>query len=115
MKTVLILMLQTAALPEVPPDSPRDAAIATVAIPLHVRKPCEVSPDPDVITVCGKKRDDQFRLKPIPLPAGMKEPIDGPGIDFDLGPAHGNVYAQTVERPDGIPDKRIMMTLTMPF
>ncbi|RYY15421.1 MAG: hypothetical protein EOO36_12735 [Cytophagaceae bacterium] len=65
--------------------------------------------------VCGKRRDDQFRLKPIPLPAGMKMPVDGPGMDFDSGAVHGNLYADQVGRPDGIPDRRIMVTLTMPF
>lgn len=108
MTTLLMLVLQ-AALPESSP------AAATVAIPLRVRKPCEVSPDRDDIVVCGKRHDDQFRLKPIPLPAGVKKPIDGPGVDFDIGDVHGNVYTDQVGRPDGLPDRRIMVTLKMPF
>ena len=115
MKTVLMLMLQAMGTPEAVPESRPDLAVATVAIPLHVRQPCEVSSDPDVITVCGKSRDDQFRLKPIPLPAGRKARASRPGINFDLGPVQGDVHAETAARPDGIPDKRIMVTLKMPF
>lgn len=108
MTTLLMLLLQAAA-PESPP------AAATVAIPLRVRRPCKVSPDPNEIVVCGKRHDDQFRLKPIPLPAGMKRPIDGPGVDFDMGDVHGNLYADQVGRPDGLPDRRIMIRLTKAF
>lgn len=112
MTTLLMLLLQAAA-----PESPPAAAI--VAIPLRLRKPCEISPDPNPepneVVVCGKRHDDQFRLKPIPLPAGMKKPIDGPGVDFDLGDVHGNLYADQVGRPDGLPDRRIMIRLTKAF
>ena len=105
---LLMLLLQATA-----PESPPRPAI--VAEPLRTRKPCEMSPDPDEITVCGRRDDDRFRVKPIPLPAGMKTPVDGPGMDFDIGTAHGNIYADQVGRPDGIPDRRIMVTLKWPF
>ncbi|MGY4398065.1 hypothetical protein ACVWZA_003267 [Sphingomonas sp. UYAg733] len=106
----LMLLLQAATLPE--STQPQDTR---VDLPLRVRRPCEVSPDIDEIVVCDRRHDDQFRLKPIPLPAGMKTPIDGPGVDFDIGKAHGNVYTTTGARADGLPDKRIMLTVTMPF
>lgn len=108
MTTLLMLLLQAAA-----PESPPAAAI--VAIPLRSRKPCEVSPDPDEVVVCGERHDDKFRLKPIPLPRGMKKPIDGPGVDFDMGDVHGNFYVDQVGRPDGLPDRRIMIRLTKAF
>lgn len=113
--TTLLMLLLHAAAPESRP------AAATVAIPLRVRKPCEVSTDPNPnpdsneVVVCGKRHDDQFRLKPIPLPAGMKKPIDGPGMDFNMGDVHGNLYADQVGRPDGLPDRRIMIRLTKAF
>ncbi|MEG3125806.1 hypothetical protein [Sphingomonas sp. GB1N7] len=111
MTAVLMLVLQ--ALPVAVSDPP--AGATTVMIPQRRRAPCETSPAPDEVVVCGKAHDDRFRLKPIPRPAGMKAPVDGPGVDFDIGNVHGNLYAIQVGRPDGLPDKRIMVTLTMPF
>ncbi len=111
MTLVLMLLLQT--VPATTPDRLQGAAI--VAIPIRVRPPCETSPAPDEIIVCGQAHDDRFRLKPIRRPAGMKAPVDGSGADFDIGDVHGNLYLQQEGRPDGLPDKRIMVTLTMPF
>ncbi|MES2058721.1 MAG: hypothetical protein V4564_22470 [Pseudomonadota bacterium] len=115
MMVPLVLLLQVASSPESPPTQGAQIRGTRVDMPLRVRRPCEVSPESDEIMVCDKRHDDQFRLKPIPLPAGMKPPIDGPGVDFDIGQAHGNIYSTSVGRPDGLIDKRIMVSVTMPF
>ena len=110
--TVIFLLLQVVPVAEVPDSVPIKAI---VTIPHHVRSPCETSPEPDEIVVCGKTHDDQFRLKPIKRPAGMKAPSDEPGIGFDIGKAHGNVYATSGRLINGQVDKRIMVTVKIPF
>jgi hypothetical protein len=71
------------------------------------------SDDDGEIIVCGRTDNGRYRLKPLTT---QYDKLKGPGLGFDLGNgAQGNVYAATTQSPDGKPDKRIMVTVTMPF
>lgn len=109
---VIFLLLQVLPVAEVPDSVP---IRAIVTIPHRVQSPCETSPEPDEIVVCGKTHDDQFRLKPIKRPAGVKAPTDEPEIGFDIAKAHGNVYATSGRLLNGQADKRIMVTVKIQF
>lgn len=65
------------------------------------------------IVVCGR-RPDEYRLKEIEVPEGMK--IDEGGlIGFDLGGARVEPALTQVEMLDGRISKRIMVTVKVPF
>lgn len=76
------------------------------------RCPVRMEEEGDIV-VCGRtESQEQFRLRP--LPRGY-EPVGGPGIGLRVGAAQGNVYAVTRQSPDGKPDKRLMVTVKLPF
>jgi hypothetical protein len=64
------------------------------------------------IVVCGRS-SDRHRLREVPPPPGI-ERREGPiGVDVPFGRVEPSL--QTVVRPDGWIDKRVMVTLKMPF
>jgi len=102
----MLAALQLAAPPAASPDARK-----TVELPAPWRSTkCPAGEPGSDIVVCGKRTDaDQDRLKPLPERyAG----VGGPGVGVDLGKgARGNVYTA----PGRLNDKRVMMTVTMPF
>ena len=76
------------------------------------RCPVRMEDEGDIV-VCGRtESQEQFRLRPLPR---AYDPVGGPGIGFRVGAGTGNVYAATQQSPDGKPDKRIMVTVKLPF
>lgn len=88
------------------------AAVSTVrsdAISACAAKPVE---DGDVV-VCGRiDHGERYRLVPL---THRYDPVPGPGIGVKVGPGRANAYVATQQSPDGKPDKRVLVTLTMPF
>jgi hypothetical protein len=68
--------------------------------------------DDDIVVCSRKDANEHYRLRPL---THQYDPVGGPGIGFRVGPGQGNVYAAQQKSPDGKPDKRIMVTLKMPF
>ena len=65
------------------------------------------------IVVCGRvDANEQYRLKPL---THQYDPVKGPGLGMRVGAGQANLYAATQQSPDGKPDKRIMVTLKLPF
>ena len=76
------------------------------------RCPARTEEDGDIV-VCGRSEpQEQFRLRPL---SRKYDPVGGPGIGFKVGTGTGNVYAASGQRADGKPDKRIMVTVKLPF
>jgi len=99
----LLSMLQAAAGPVSDPPAPRRN-------PTRCPQPTEDEGD---IVVCGRpESQEQFRLRPL---THDYDPVGGPGVGFRVGAGTGNVYAASQQSPDGKPDKRIMMTVKLPF
>ncbi|CAN5403761.1 hypothetical protein BH10PSE14_BH10PSE14_39570 [soil metagenome] len=81
----------------------RDAISACAATPVE---------DGDVV-VCGRiDHGERYRLTPL---THRYDPVSGPGIGVKVGQGQANTYVVTQQSPDGKPDKRIMVTLTLPF
>jgi hypothetical protein len=106
-----MLMLQAS----VPVAAPMSIDVA----PVDPRTPtksetCRSRSDEDgEIIVCGRTSNGRYRLRPLTT---QYDKLPGPGIGFDLGNgARGNAYTTQTKSPDGKPDKRIMVTVTMPF
>jgi hypothetical protein len=100
------LMMLQAAGPAAPDDSP--------AVSPKRMRPCAAQDDDSGdIVVCGRvDADEQYRLKPL---THRYDPVGGPGIGMRVGPGQANLYAAGTRSPDGKPDKRIMVTLKLPF
>jgi hypothetical protein len=111
MITAMLMMLQ-ASIPVAAP-MPTDSAPVDPPTPTK-SETCRSRSDEDgEIIVCGRTNNGRYRLKPLTT---QYDKPKGPGLGFDLGDgARGNVYAMTTQSPDGKPDKRIMVTVTMPF
>jgi hypothetical protein len=100
------LMMLQAAGPAAPDDAP-------AASPKSMR-PCPAQDDDsgDII-VCGRvDANEQYRLRPL---TRRYDPVGGPGIGMRVGQGQANLYATGAQSPDGKPDKRIMVTLKLPF
>jgi len=77
-------------------------------------RPCPVREDDGGdIVVCGRiDANEQYRLRPL---SHRYDPVGGPGTGMRIGPGQANLYAAQQASPDGKPDKRIMVTLKLPF
>jgi hypothetical protein len=103
MIAALLAMLQAAAGPAGDAPAPRRNP---------TRCPERTEEDGDIV-VCGRPEpQEEFRLRPL---TRKYDPVGGPGIGFRVGAGIGNVYAQGTQSPDGKPDKRIMVTVKLPF
>ena len=100
------LMMLQAAGPAAPDDAPAGR--------LEAMRPCAAQDDAGGdIVVCGRvDANEQYRLRPLPH---RYDPVGGPGIGMRVGPGQANLYATGTRSPDGKPDKRIMVTLKLPF
>jgi hypothetical protein len=88
------------AKPHVPPRS------------THAACPSQDDAGGDIV-VCGRvDPNEQYRVRPL---TSRYDPVGGPGIGMRVGPGQGNLYAIQQKSPDGKPDKRIMVTLKLPF
>ncbi len=107
----MLMMLQSSA-----PTTAPVAAEATRADPQTRARPdtCRSRSDENgEIIVCGRTNNGRYRLQPLTT---QYDKPKGPGIGFDLGNgARGNAYTTRTVSPDGKPDKRIMVTVTVPF
>jgi hypothetical protein len=81
---------------------------ATLNLDPHALDPC-AKPSPDEIVVCGSRGRSPYRLPKL-------------SRDFDPKRLHpenvvpgGRIHVQSVQRPDGLVDKRIMITFAIPF
>jgi len=81
---------------------------ATLNLDPHALDPCG-KPNPDEIVVCGSRGRSPYRLPKL-------------GHEFDARRFHpenvvpgGRIHAESVQRPDGLVDKRIMITFAIPF
>ncbi|MDH7973366.1 hypothetical protein QH494_14345 [Sphingomonas sp. AR_OL41] len=98
-----------AAPPIVPPISGPVATVHRDAISACAAKPVE---DGDVV-VCGRiDHGERYRLVPL---THRYDPVPGPGLGVKVGQGQANAYVATQQSPDGKPDKRIMVTLKLPF
>ncbi len=106
MIAAILMLLQSASpasVEEVRPYSPRL---------VHSVCPSQDDAGGDIV-VCGHvDANDQYRLKPL---THQYDPVPGPGIGMRVGAGRANLYAAQQASPDGKPDKRIMVTLKMPF
>ena len=103
MIAAVLAMLQAASGPAAEAPAPRRNP---------TRCPERIEEDGDIV-VCGRPEpQEQFRLRPL---TREYDPVGGPGIGFRVGAGTGNVYAQGTQSPDGKPDKRIMVTVKLPF
>jgi hypothetical protein len=107
MITAMLMLLQSSApvaAEAARVDSPPPAKPAT----------CRARSDEDgEIIVCGRTNNGRYRLRPLTT---QYDKLKGPGVGFDLGNgAQGNAYTTQTVSPDGKPDKRIMVTVTVPF
>ena len=99
----------------VTPATSVDAAGPPTAAPRAVvRQRCADTglEDGDVV-VCGRiDHGEQYRLTPL---THRYDPVPGPGIGMKVGHGRANLYTTSQASPDGKPDKRIMVTLKLPF
>jgi hypothetical protein len=73
----------------------------------------EVGQEDGDVVVCGRiDHGEQYRIKPL---THRYDPVGGPGIGMKVGQGQANVYSTSQKSPDGKPDKRIMVTLKLPF
>lgn len=103
--TMLILLQSSipASVEEAKPYSPRVT---------HIVCPRQDDAGGDIV-VCGHvDASDQYRLKPL---THQYDRVPGPGLGMRVGAGQANLYAATQRSPDGKPDKRIMVTLKLPF
>ena len=103
--TMLILLQSSipASVEEAKPYSPRGT---------HIVCPRQDEAGGDIV-VCGHvDANEQYRLKPL---THQYDPVAGPGIGMRVGAGQANLYAAQQASPDGKPDKRIMVTLKLPF
>ena len=100
------LMMLQAAGPAAPDDASAASAKGTRLCPAQ-------DDDNGDIIVCSRvDADEQYRLRPL---NHRYDPVGGPGIGMRVGPGQANLYATGTQSPDGKPDKRIMVTLKLPF
>ena len=105
---IAILVLLQAATPIAAGPADRDE----VPRQKPTRCPLRMDDEGDII-VCGRAvPQEQFRLRPL---SQRYDPVGGPGVGFRVGAGTGNVYAVTQQSPDGKPDKRLMVTVKLPF
>jgi hypothetical protein len=107
MITAMLMMLQSSV--------PVAAEAARTDPPTPARpETCRSRSDEDgEIIVCGRTNNGRYRLRPLTT---QYDKPKGPGIGFDLGNgARGNAYTTQTVSPDGKPDKRIMVTVNIPF
>lgn len=87
------------------------AGAAPPKLDLHVIDPCPKG-SPDEIVVCGSHdRQSRYRLPKLPQ-AYDRKPLRA---EADIGGTHARAQVQSETRPDGLVDKRIMITFTAPF
>ena len=73
----------------------------------------EVGQEDGDVVVCGRiDHGEQYRIKPL---THRYDPVGGPGIGMKVGQGQANLYSTSQVSPDGKPDKRIMVTLKLPF
>lgn len=73
----------------------------------------EVGREDGDVVVCGRiDHGEQYRIRPL---THRYDPVGGPGIGMKVGQGQANVYSTSQKSPDGKPDKRIMVTLKLPF
>lgn len=78
---------------------------------LHVIDPCPKG-SRDEIVICGSRdRQSRYRLPKLPQIYDRK-PLRA---EADIGGTHARAQVQSEVRPDGLVDKRIMITFTAPF
>ncbi len=106
MIAAMLILLQSAlpaSVEEAKPYSPRVT---------HAVCPSQDDAGGDIV-VCGHvDANEQYRLKPL---THQYDRVAGPGIGMRVGAGQANLYAATQQSPDGKPDKRIMVTLKLPF
>ena len=115
MIAAMLIVLQSA----VPASGPElNAASSDVVQPVRAQRaihavcPRQDDADGDII-VCGRiDPDAQYRLRPL---TSRYDPVGGPGVGMRVGKGQANLYAAQQASPDGKPDKRIMVTLKLPF
>jgi hypothetical protein len=106
MIATMLILLQSATPASVEEAKPYSPRVAPTVCP----KEDDAHGD---IVVCGHvDANDQYRLKPL---THQYDPVPGPGIGMRVGAGQANLYAATQQSPDGKPDKRIMVTLKLPF
>jgi hypothetical protein len=67
----------------------------------------------DEIVVCGSRsQSDRYRLPPLPSPYQTKPVIAEIGV---IGDVSARIRVESVEFPNGMISKRLMVTFTTPF
>lgn len=67
---------------------------------------------PDEIVVCGSRdRQSPYRLPKLPQIYDPK-PLRA---ETNIGGGHARAHVESITRPDGLVDKRIMITFSSPF
>ena len=110
---MIVTLLTVAQVIAGPPATPV-AAGSVATVHRDAVSSCAAKPDEDGdIVVCGRiDHGEQSRLKPL---THRYDPVPGPGIGMKVGAGHANLYTTSQVSPDGKPDKRIMVTLKLPF
>lgn len=98
-------------------------AETSAVAPIDYRMPAEPAREDgcrragdEEIVVCGRRGESRYRLGGgAPAPQGMVLTRRSP-FDWDLGGgARGYVDLDQVQRPDGYIDRRVMITVRIPF
>jgi len=115
MIAAMLILLQAAVPMSSPKPKPASLDVVQPVRPqraIHAACPRQDDADGDII-VCGRVDPDaQYRLRPL---TSRYDPVGGPGIGMRVGQGQANLYAVQTKSPDGKPDKRIMVTLKLPF
>jgi hypothetical protein len=117
MSLALLLALQAAA-PVQSDPAVRDFDLRDVGAPKGFESP--VRPDAgcgadaaDEIVVCGSRsRDETYRLRPLPPGYGEKPLTAETGL---FGDVSARMHVESVQFPNGMISKRLMVTFTAPF
>jgi hypothetical protein len=104
-----LMMLQAAG----PAAPDMDPSRASAPHPKATHSCAAQDDDSGDIVVCGRlDANEQYRLRPL---TSRYDPVVGPGIGMRIGKGQANLYAASGQSSDGKPDKRIMVTLKLPF
>ena len=117
MSLALLMALQAAA-PAQPDPALRDFDLRDVGAPKGFESPVRAdercgADATDEIVVCGSRnRDETYRLRPLPPIYGNKPLVAETGL---FGNTTARMHAESVELPNGMISKRLMVTITTPF
>lgn len=117
MSLALLLALQAAA-PPAPDPAIRNFDLRDVGAPKGFESPVRrdagcAADAADEIVVCGSRnRNEAYRLRPLAPVYGKKPLIAETGL---FGNLSARMHVESVELPNGMISKRLMVTVTAPF